>query len=82
MQSKIDKLAKAPYDERHLFLHVRPTALSFPIFEALSFGGQVPATIPRLPGGLSQVWLTSGWKAGGVVRAIADQGWSGVDPFG
>jgi hypothetical protein len=70
MCGKLDKLNRSGYDERHLFLHVRPSALSFPIFEVLVFGGDLPTDTPTLPAGLSQLWLTSGFKRGGIVRAI------------
>jgi len=76
MQSKIEKLASTGLEERHLFLHVRPSAFSFPVYTSLAFGGPLPVTRPHLPGGLSQVWLLSGWKDGGVVRAINGAGWA------
>ena len=81
MRGKLDKLNKSGYDERHLFLHVRPSALSFPIFEVLVFGGDLPTDAPTLPAGLSQLWLTSGFKRGGILRAISGRGWSRFDPF-
>jgi hypothetical protein len=79
MQSKISKLAKPlddgrPRDERHLFLIVRPTAFTFPVYDALAFGGPLPSRPPRLPDGVSQVWLAS-LAAGGIVRAVASNGW-------
>ncbi|GAA4179377.1 hypothetical protein GCM10022252_00780 [Streptosporangium oxazolinicum] len=81
MQSKIDKLAATGLEERHLLLHVRPSAFSFPVYDGLSFGRPLPSRSPRLPDGLSQVWLLSGWKAGGVVRAIANDRWHRDHPF-
>lgn len=82
MRSKIDKLAGTGFPERHLFLLVRRSALSLPVYEALSFGGPLPTEAPALPGGLSQVWLLSGWQSGGVVRAIDGDRWDRVHPFG
>lgn len=81
MQSKLDKLAATGMDELHLFLHIRETAFSFPVYNCLAFGGLLPTGAVGLPYGLTQLWLLSGWKAGGVVRAIANEGWSRVDPF-
>jgi hypothetical protein len=81
MQSKLTKLAASGYEERHLFLQVRPLAFSFAVYDNLAFGGPLPTEPPRLPEGLSQVWLASGWKEGGVVRAIARQGWCREHPF-
>lgn len=81
IQSKIDKLAATGLEERHLLLHVRPSAFSFPVYDGLSFGGQLPSRPARLPGGLNQVWLISGWAVGGVVRALADGTWRRDHPF-
>lgn len=81
MQSKLTKLAASGYEERHLFLQVRPSAFSFPIYDNLSFGGSLPNESPRLPMGLSQAWLMSGVKEGGVVRAIAGKEWRRDHPF-
>jgi hypothetical protein len=83
MRSKISKLAKPlddgrPRDERHLFLIVRPTAFTFPVYDALAFGGPLPSRPPRLPDGVSQVWLASHIAAGGIVRAVAGNGWLAV----
>jgi hypothetical protein len=49
VQSKVSKLAASGLEERHLFLIVLPTAFSYPVFEALAFGGQLPGDAPRLP---------------------------------
>src|SRR6266568_2707268 len=69
-------------EERHLFLIVLPTAFSYPVFEALAFGGQLPSDAPRLPNGLSQLWLLTGVRAGGVVRGISGRGWYRDEPYG
>jgi hypothetical protein len=82
MWSKIDKLAATGIEERHLLLVVRPSAFSFPVYDGLSFGGPLPSRPPRLPDGLSQVWLLSRVAAGGVVRAVAGGGWHRDYPFG
>jgi hypothetical protein len=82
MQSKIDKLTATGRDERHLFLIVRPSAFSFPIYDGLAFGGPLPVEVPVLPDGLSQVWLLTGLQAGGVVRCTSGDGWSRDDPYG
>ena len=75
IQAKISKLAASGLEERHLFLLVRPSAFSWPVFEGLAFGGPFPTEVPLLPDGLSQVWLLTGLQAGGVVRGISGRGW-------
>jgi hypothetical protein len=75
MQSKITNLARSGHEEQHLFLGVRPSAFSYPIFDFLAAGRPLPLDVPELPGHLSQLWLTTGFKQGGVVRAVAGQGW-------
>ena len=81
MQSKIRKLAVAGLKERHLFLVVRQSAFSWPVYDGLAFGGPLPSGVPFLPEGLSQVWLISGIRAGGVVRGIAGHGWYRDHPY-
>jgi hypothetical protein len=81
MQSKITKLAATGLSERHLFLQVRASALSFAVYDALSMDRPLPDGVPSLPAGVSQLWLFSGWKPGGVVRAVAGRGWDRVHPF-
>jgi hypothetical protein len=75
VQSRISKLAASGLEERHLFLIVRPSAFSWPVFEGLAFGGPLPTEAPLLPDSLSQVWLLTGLQAGGVVRGISGRGW-------
>jgi hypothetical protein len=81
IQSKLSKLAESGLEERHLFLIVRPSAFSWPVYDGLAFGGSLPTEAPTLPYGLSQVWLLTGLQAGGVVRGISDQGWYRDHPF-
>ena len=75
VQSKTSKLAESGLEERHLFLIVRPSAFSWPVYEGLAFGGPLPTVAPLLPDGLSQVWLLTGLQAGGVVRGVSGRGW-------
>lgn len=81
MQSKIVKLAATGLDERHLFLMIRPAGFTYAVFDALAWDGQLPTGKPVLPGGLSQVWLLTGVRSGGVVRAISGDGWYRDDPY-
>ena len=81
IQSKISKLAATGLAERHLVLIVRPSAFSYPVYDALAFGGPLPGRAPSLPAGLSQLWLLTGIREGGVVRAVAGDRWSRSDPF-
>jgi hypothetical protein len=81
IESKTAKLAASGLAERHLFLLVLPGAFTHPVFDALAFGGPPPDSLPRLPGGLSQVWLLTGVRAGGVVRAVRGVGWRRDDPY-
>jgi hypothetical protein len=75
IQSKISKLSASGLEERHLFLIVRPSAFSWPVFEGLAFDGPLPTGAPLLPDGLSQVWLLTGLQMGGVTRGISGRGW-------
>lgn len=79
---RLSKLAASGLEERHLFLMVLPTAFSYTVFEALAFGGQLPNDAPRLPSGLSQLWLLTGVRDGGVVRGISGLGWRRDEPYG
>ncbi len=81
IQSKLEKLAASGLAERHLFLIVLPGTFMHPVFDTLAFSGRLPDAAPRLPGGLSQVWLLTGVRAGGVVRAISGEGWRRDDPY-
>ncbi|NAS24511.1 hypothetical protein GT755_22825 [Herbidospora sp. NEAU-GS84] len=81
VQAKIRKLMATGLAERHLFLHVRPSAFSFPVYDGLAFGIDLPLLPPQLPPELSQVWLLSGWQAGGVVRAIGPNEWRRDQPY-
>jgi hypothetical protein len=81
IRSKIAKLAATGLAERHLLLIVRPLAFSYPVYDALAFGGPLPDQPPCLPTGLSQLWLVTGFREGGVVRAIAEDSWSRDQPF-
>jgi hypothetical protein len=82
IQSKVEKLAASGLAERHLFLVVLPGTFRHPVFDTLAFSGPLPEAAPRLPSGLSQVWLLTGVRAGGVVRAISGEGWRRDDPYG
>lgn len=75
MQDNLAKLAASGIEERHLFLMVRPSAFSFPVYDSLSFGGSPPTRPPQLPAVLTEVWLASELIAGGVIRATADGQW-------
>jgi hypothetical protein len=75
IQKRISKLVASGLEERHLVLIVRPSAFSWPVYEALAFGGPLPTEAPLLLDGLSQVWLLTGLQAGGVVRGISGRGW-------
>ncbi len=81
LQSKLEKLAASGLAERHLFLIVLPGTFRQPVFDALAFSGRLPAAAPHLPGGLSQVWLLTGVRAGGVIRAVSGEGWRRDDPY-
>lgn len=75
MQDNLAKLAASGIEERHLFLMVRPSALSFPVYDSLSFGGPLPTRPPQLPAVLTEVWLASELIAGGIICATANGEW-------
>lgn len=81
MQSKLEKLNATGLAERHLFLWVRMTAFPFGVVDTIYRGGALSAEPPALPDGLTQVWLASGFEAGGVVRAIAGERWVRDNPY-
>lgn len=81
IQSKLEKLAASGLAERHLFLIVLPGTFRHPVFDTLAFSGRLPDAVPHLPGGLSQVWLLTGMRAGGVIRAVSGEGWRRDDPY-
>jgi hypothetical protein len=81
MRAKVEKLAATGLAERHLVLLVWPGAFTFPVFDGLAFGGTLPVPQPRLPPGLTQVWLITGVRAGGVVRFLAGAGWTRDHPY-
>jgi hypothetical protein len=81
IQSKLEKLAASGLAELHLFLMVLPGTFRQSVFDTLAFTGRLPGAAPRLPGGLSQVWLLTGVRAGGVVRAVSGAGWRRDDPY-
>lgn len=81
MQFKLEKLAASGLAERHLFLIVLPGTFRHAVFDTLAFNGRLPDAASRLPGGLSQVWLLTGVRAGGVVRVVTGEGWRRDDPY-
>jgi hypothetical protein len=81
MQSKLEKLAASGLAERHLFLIVLPGTFRQSVFDILAFSGRLPDAAPRLPAGLSQVWLLTGVRTGEVVRAVSGDGWRRDDPY-
>ena len=56
IQDNIEKLRKAPVDERHLFLWVDSTDLA--CFAPLSFG-TLPTTQPTMAEGIDKVWVAA-----------------------
>lgn len=81
MQSKLTKLGKDGYEDRHLFLWVRMSAFTFAVTDTIYFGGPVPTEPPDLPGGLKQLWLAGGYSGGGVVRALHGDRWVRDHPY-
>lgn len=80
MRSKVAKLDRTGLDERHLFLHARPTAFTAPVFLALAFSEDLPHGPPPLPAGLHRLWLTAEpYARGGVLTATSD-GWQRLPP--
>jgi hypothetical protein len=81
MQSKLDKLTSSGLAERHLFLIVLPGTFRHSVYDTLAFSGRLPDVAPHLPGGLSQAWLLTGVRAGGVIRAVSSEGWRRDHPY-
>lgn len=53
----VAKLVRTPADEKHLFMIVHHTDLSFEVASALMFGATVPSGPAWLPAGISHLWL-------------------------
>ena len=81
IRAKVDKLIAAGLPNSHLFIIVRPSGFSYPVYDALAFGGKLPTEPPVLPSGLAQIWLVTGIGAGGVVRAVSGRGWLRDNPY-
>jgi hypothetical protein len=81
LERKLAKLLASNLPELHLFLIVRPSGFSYPVYDALAFGRDLPRDPPILPRSLNQAWLVTGIGAGGVVRAISGQGWCRDHPY-
>ena len=57
IQRHLAKLNRTQADERHLFLVVGLYDLPFLLFDALGFGGRLPAGAPALPDRSTHLWL-------------------------
>lgn len=77
----VDKLARTGFDRQHLFLIVHATGMPFSLYYALAFDTATPPGPPTLPFGLTDLWLSTGWSAGGVLRFNKESGWTRHAPF-
>lgn len=77
-QSKISKLAATGLKERHLFLVVRPSAFSWPVYDGLAFGGPLPTEAPSLLGNVSQIWLVTAFERAELFAVFRAAGGSGI----
>lgn len=73
----VDKVAAARRSEAHIFL-LLPGFTTAPWDVQLALlrdGALTPTGTPRLPDGVTHVWLMSGWSTGPVFSWSAAEGW-------
>jgi len=76
----IAKLVRTPADEKHLFMIVHHTDLSFEVASALMFGATVPSGPAWLPAGISHLWLAPVFSNRVLVGTTS--GWVQAYPYG
>lgn len=77
----VDKLLRTGLDQQHLFLIVHQTGMPFSLYYALAFDRALPPERPVLPKGVTHLWLSTGWRAGGILRFDPEVGWVREAPF-
>lgn len=77
----VDKLGRSRLPRRHLFLIIHTSGMPFALYDALAFGSHVPPDNPGLPEAVTDLWMTTGWRAGGVLRFDPSLGWLRNAPF-
>ena len=64
-------------DERHLFVGIAEGGLPAPLYLRLSAPlGLLPVEPPRVPDGLTHLWLTTEWRGSPLLAWDRDAGWS------
>jgi hypothetical protein len=76
----IDKLLAHPdVEERHLFLVIHESALTFELSDALATGRTMPLEPPPLPHGVTHLWLAHHFSRRVLLGAAG--GWSEHYPY-
>jgi hypothetical protein len=81
IRRKVDKLARSQLAEQHLFLLVDESGMAFSPYYAVAAAEDVPSRSPEVPASLSDLWLASGYRLGGVLHWSRATGWSRHWPF-
>ena len=64
-------------DERHLFVGIAEGGLPAPLYLRLSAPlGLLPVEPPRVPDGLTHLWLTTEWRGSPLLAWDRDAGWN------
>jgi hypothetical protein len=74
VSGKLAKLLRDPLPERHLYLRVEMSGLSFPSYDALLMAYGPPPEPPPLPDGITHLWLMP--ALGATVLAWSPVGWT------
>jgi hypothetical protein len=81
IRRKVDKLERSQLAEQHLFLLVDESGMDFSPYYAVAVAQDVPTRSPQLPATLTDLWLVSGYRLGGVLHWSRARGWSRQWPF-
>jgi hypothetical protein len=74
------KLARANANERHLFIPLHGSTLSFPVSTGLMFGDTPPSEPPPVPEHITHVWLAPAFSRR-VLLWSRSEGWRNFFPY-
>lgn len=78
--SHFRKLAEADADERHLFIALHDSALSFSITSGLIFAEALPSEPPPVPDYITHLWLAPAFSRRVLLWSRAE-GWANMFPY-
>lgn len=74
------KLARADADERHLFIPLHESTLSFALSTGLMFGEALPSDAPPIPDHITHLWLAPAFSRRVLLWSRSD-GWRNFFPY-